>query len=108
MKDREPILTTVEQRSFEKRGLQVLTEDIIQCANCHESLIQILKVKENPSKTYIIIAECPFCNDTSFRYKVDGDIYMSSVDKTVIDDIIMENKDGAIHSKVKVIKNVKI
>ena len=86
--------------------LQLLQEDVIRCANCNKGLIEVAKVKEDLSRTHVIIAECPFCGDTSFRYKVDGQIYMSAVNGTVINDAITEQKaDGWFYSIVKVGKD---
>jgi transcription elongation factor Elf1 len=100
----EPLLYTIKAIETHE-GYEVLKEDFIKCASCNKSLVEIVKVKEDPSRVHIIIAECPFCGDASFRYKIEGVIYISGVATTTIVDTLTEVKDDKMYSTIKVAKN---
>jgi hypothetical protein len=85
-----------------KHDLHILQEDTIKCANCSKALIQVIKVKEDPSRVHAIMATCPFCGDSSFRYKIDGRIYVGHVPGTSILNYPIENINGVLYSTVKV------
>ena len=100
----EPLLYTIKAIETNE-GYSVLQEDHIKCASCNKSLVEVVKVKEDPSKVHMIIAECPFCGDASFRYRIDGIIYIGDAASTTITDTITELKDDKIYSTIKVAKN---
>lgn len=100
----EPLLYTIKAIETNE-GYEVLKEDFIKCASCNRSLVEVVKVKEDPSRVHIIIAECPFCGDASFRYKIDGVIYIGGTSNTTIIDTLTDIKDGKMYSTMKVAKN---
>jgi DNA-directed RNA polymerase subunit RPC12/RpoP len=104
MRDGDIKLTTIKQSS-EKQGFLLAKEDTIKCANCNKSLIQVLQVKEDTSIITSIVVECPYCSDTSFRYKISGKIYLQATEGNSIDTMPMDIKDGIRYTRIKVIKN---
>jgi|10_taG_2_1085330.scaffolds.fasta_scaffold12578_6 hypothetical protein len=73
-----------------KYGYEDLDEHTMICANCEKKLAVIKKVAKE-SMVNIFKAECPFCNDSSFKYKVTGKTYVGGTDITSLKDIQMTN-----------------
>lgn len=103
----DPILYTIKKIETNE-GYEVLQEDVIKCANCYKPLVEVVKVKEDPARTNVIVAKCPFCGDSSFRYKITGRLYIGNVEGTVIDDCPVDKVGDTFYSTIKVSKDVKI
>lgn len=87
------------------KGYELLKEDNIKCANCKKKLVEIVKVKENESKVYEIKASCPFCGDSSFIYRISGQIFIQAASGVTIEDMPMEIVNEVMKTDIKVIKN---
>lgn len=101
------IITPVEQKEVESKGFSFLHNDILHCSNCNKPLIDIIKVKETDRVTAIKV-KCPYCNDTSFWYKIKGKIYLQAVDGLYISSAPIEVKNEIIYSTIEVKKNEQI
>lgn len=93
--------TEVEKIS---KGYELLDEKFICCGNCKRKLIEVIKVKNSNEKN-TLVAECPFCDDSSFKVDFIGKIYIAPVDECAIGDIQMDIKPDRMISKIKVVKS---
>lgn len=96
------LMTPVEEKEYEKRGYALLKEDVIKCADCGRTLLDIIKVKEGD-----IIKEleaiCP-CGGSSFIYRIVGESYFQACPGLSIEDIDMDFEDEVTTMKVKVVE----
>ena len=98
------LITPVEQKEIEKQGYSLLQDDNIRCGNCDKPLVDIIKVKETDTSTAVKV-HCPYCDDTSFWYKIKGKIYLQAVDGLHIASAPIEIKNEIIYSTIEVKKN---
>jgi phage FluMu protein Com len=87
-------------------GYQLLTEDIIECADCGKPLVEIIKVMEGAIKKNVLV-KCPFCDGgTSFLFRIEGQTYIQAVDNVIISNMPMDiDDDGVMHITVETMKN---
>ena len=85
----------MERNTENKRlmGYKDLGETAINCSNCGCPLVYIQKVK-NSTKQTKIIAECPYCNDTSFETLVLGEFYIGPTEFVQHNNVDTEFNDG--------------
>ena len=95
------LMTPVEEKEYKAKGYALLKEDVIKCADCGRSLLDIIKVKDSTTEKEIE-ALCP-CGGSSFIYRMVGESYFQVVQGLHIEDIIMDN-DNITKMKVKVIE----
>lgn len=86
------------------QGYELLKEDTIKCGGCNKPLVEVIKVKKNDTTTIIKVL-CPFCGDTSFKYTINGKIYIQAVEGLSIKNMPTEVKDNIIQTYIEVIKN---
>lgn len=77
------LIATVDLTTKESLGYKIIKEDHIRCGNCNKKLLNVIKVKDSPIKNYLIVV-CPYCSDKSFKYLVEGKMYVGAADKLVI------------------------
>jgi len=76
---------------------------IIKCSTCDCSLAEIWIVKPNLPIKSKIIAQCPFCGNSSFQIEVNGKFIIGHVGNTTISENEMVDfyeKDGIIYQEV--------
>jgi len=93
----------IEETTREKLNYSILKDETIKCANCNKDLISIIKVKENQNQQSAIKALCPYCNDSSFWYRISGQIYLQAVDGLSIVDMPVKVQNGVIFTTIEVI-----
>ena len=106
-KDNWAIVTPVDlEVEREKKGYELLTENVIKCGDCRASLLDIIKVLENDSIIKEIKATCPRCGGESFIYRMAGSSYLQAVSGLAINNMPTNiDKEGIIHMTVELIKN---
>ena len=91
-----------EEIPIESKGYKILEDKTIDCADCGQSLIDVIKVKEDESIVKVIKAECP-CGGESFLYQVTGHTYLQAYEGRTIEDMPIDLQDNIIHMTIKVI-----
>lgn len=87
----------------EKKGYKLLEEIKINCPNCSQPLLTIVKVKES-DKINRIQAICPVCDEETYWETIEGEIYIGpaqSVSFANVDTQIINNTHQTL---IKVIK----
>lgn len=101
------------------QGLEYGGEESVKCCGCNKELFVIMRVSDKsteflmgkfrvPIMTQYFVGNCPFCNDESWKIKIDGKCMIrGSHGKTVISDIDMdfESIDSAVLNKLKIVKD---
>jgi DNA-directed RNA polymerase subunit RPC12/RpoP len=101
------IITSLEHSTERtKQGYSVLKDGIIKCGNCNKNLLSVIKIQEN-NQQHNIKVDCPYCNDESFWYKIDGKICIQPCDGLSMVDMNTDIKDEIHFTEIKVIKNGK-
>lgn len=77
------IIATVTIPEQELLGYKLIKEDHIKCGNCNKKLLTVAKVKESPQKNYFIV-KCAYCGDKSFKYLIEGKVYVGAADNLVM------------------------
>lgn len=101
------------------KGLEYGGEFHVNCMNCEQELMTVMKISDNPSRfpiglgKYVEVQEqrfkavCPFCNNSSWTVRVNGTIMVGPIDeKTCIVDYIYgdpKDPDGMLN-EVEIIK----
>ncbi len=96
---------TIEKERKVQDQFLLAQENIIECANCRKALLNVLQGTGDESIVTFILVECPYCGDSSFRSRAKGKIYIQAANGLSISDMPMDIKEGARHTKIKVIKN---
>jgi hypothetical protein len=96
-----PVDTDVERK---KKGYAVLEDKTVDCADCGESLLEVIKVQDS-EEMKVVDALCPFCGGSSFLYEVKGKTYIQAFEGLAIQDMPMDFlEDGTIRVTVEVVK----
>jgi DNA-directed RNA polymerase subunit RPC12/RpoP len=89
----------------EKQGHNyvLLKDDKILCANCNKELINVVKVKNNEEQ-HAIKSSCPYCNDESFWYQIDGKIFMLPMNNLRINNVTTNVRNSIKFTEIEVLK----
>lgn len=101
------------------KGLEYGGEESIKCCGCSKELFVLMKISDKPTEfsigkfkvpimTQYFTSNCPYCNDMSWKVKIDGKCMVrSSHGKTVIENIDMDfvSISDAVLNKLKIIKD---
>ena len=69
-------------------------EEIIVCSNCKKDLCTIKVIRPQAKIHSFIVAECPYCNDKSFKKEFFGSFCIGGSDSTNVIDYPMKTSDS--------------
>lgn len=99
------LMAKIDSIDREEGVYDLLFEDSIKCANCDSKIVDVIKVQENKEKQLQIIAECPFCGDSSFLYEIKGVVYLQATDGITIVDMPTEVDNNRTKMIIRCVKN---
>ena len=84
---------TINENSLGNSKVIKLNEtQTIKCSNCNADLLRIAVKNTVGVENYKFVVECPFCDDKSFQYKVEGLFRWIPLDKVVVTNMLTDDQ----------------
>ena len=85
-------LTISENSLGDSKVIKVNETQTIKCSNCEADLFRVAVKDAIGVDFYKVVVECPFCNDKSFQYKVEGLFRWIPLDKVVVTNMLTDDQ----------------